>query len=65
LAQLKLWFYFEQIGVSALEKFNIQSRAIHFDRQCHFNIWLDCHKFKKFSLLDYAHVNKVSKKEKK
>jgi hypothetical protein len=31
-------------------------------RQCHFKIWLDCHKFKKKSLSDYAHVNKVSKK---
>jgi hypothetical protein len=25
----------------------ILSRAINFGRQCHFKIWLDCHKFKK------------------
>jgi hypothetical protein len=35
--------------------FNIRkkvlSRAINFGRQCHFNIWLDCHKFKKFPCL--------------
>jgi hypothetical protein len=43
----------------------VLSRAINFGRQCHFKIWLDCHKFKKFSLPDYAHVNKVSKNEKK
>jgi hypothetical protein len=30
-------------------------------RQCHFKIWLDCHKFKKISLPDHAHVNKVLK----
>jgi hypothetical protein len=26
----------------------VLSRAINFGRQCHFKIWLDCHKFKKF-----------------
>jgi hypothetical protein len=41
---------------------NVLSRAINFGRQCHFEIWLDCHKLKKKSLPDYAHVNKVSKK---
>jgi hypothetical protein len=41
---------------------NVPSRAINFGRQCHFEIWLDCHKLKKKSLPDYAHVNKVSKK---
>jgi hypothetical protein len=34
------------------------------ERQCHFKIWLDCHKLKKNALPDYAHVNKVSKNEK-
>jgi hypothetical protein len=38
------------------------TRAINFGRQCHFKILLDCHKLKKKSLPDYAHVNKVSKK---
>jgi hypothetical protein len=27
------------------------SRAINFGRQCHFKMWLDCHKFKKFPCL--------------
>jgi hypothetical protein len=27
------------------------SRAINFGRQCHFKIWLDCHKFKKIPCL--------------
>jgi hypothetical protein len=38
----------------------VLSRAI----KCHFKIWLDCHKLK-ISLPDCAHVNKVSKNEKK
>jgi hypothetical protein len=29
----------------------VLSRAINFGRQCHFKIWLDCHKFKKFPSL--------------
>jgi hypothetical protein len=40
----------------------VQSRAIHFGRQCHFKIWLDCHKLKKKSLLDYASVKTNEKK---
>jgi hypothetical protein len=39
------------------------SRAKNSGRQCHFKIWLHCHEFKKKSLPDYAHVNKVSKNE--
>jgi hypothetical protein len=41
------------------------SRAINFGRQCHFKIWLDCHKFKKMSLPDNVHVNSVKKIKKK
>jgi hypothetical protein len=40
---------------------HLLSRAKHSGRQCHFKIWLDCHKLKKKSLPFYAHVNKVSK----
>jgi hypothetical protein len=29
----------------------VLSRAINFGRQCHFTIWLDCHKFKKIPCL--------------
>jgi hypothetical protein len=29
------------------KKWTVLSRAINFARQCHFKIWLDCHKFKK------------------
>jgi hypothetical protein len=29
----------------------VLSRAINFGRQCHFKIWLDCHKFKKIPCL--------------
>jgi hypothetical protein len=29
------------------QKCNVLSRAINFGRQCHFKIWLDCHKFLK------------------
>jgi hypothetical protein len=33
------------------------------NRQCHFKIWLDCHKLKKNPcLIRYVHVNKMSKK---
>jgi hypothetical protein len=36
---------------------DVLSRAINFGRQCHFKIWLDCHKFKKF-----VSVKKMRKK---
>jgi hypothetical protein len=41
------------------------SRAKNSGRQCHFKIWLDCHKFKKKSPSDYTHVNSVKKIRKK
>jgi hypothetical protein len=41
------------------------SRAINFGRQCHFKIWLDCHKFKKFSCLIMRMSTKCQKNEKK
>jgi hypothetical protein len=48
--KMKIWIYL------------LLSQAKNSGRQCHFKIWLDCHKLKKNSLPDYAHVNKVSKK---
>jgi hypothetical protein len=42
-----------------------RARAKTSGRQCHFKIWLDCHKLKKIPLSDYANVNKVSKKKEK
>jgi hypothetical protein len=30
---------------------DVVSEAINFGRQCHFKIWLDFHKFKKFPCL--------------
>jgi hypothetical protein len=41
------------------------SRAINFGRQCHFKIWLDCHKFKKFPCLIMRMSTKCQKKWKK
>jgi hypothetical protein len=40
----------------------VLSRAKNSGRQCHFKIWLDCHKLKIFPS-DFAHVNKVSKNQ--
>jgi hypothetical protein len=40
-------------------------RAIYFGRQCHFKIWLDCHKFKKFPCLIMSMSIKCQKNEKK
>jgi hypothetical protein len=40
----------------------VLSRAKNSGRQCYFKIWLDCHKFKKKSVPNYAHVKKMSKK---
>jgi hypothetical protein len=43
----------------------ILSRAINFGRQCHFKIWLDCHKFKKIPCLIMPTSTKCQKIEKK
>jgi hypothetical protein len=54
----------EQISISPdiIER-NVLLRAKNSNRQCHFKIWLDCHKLKKFPcLIRYVHVNKMSKK---
>jgi hypothetical protein len=40
------------------------SRAINFGRQCHFKIWLDCHKFKKIPCLIMPMSTKCQKNEK-
>jgi hypothetical protein len=40
---------------------NVLSRAINFGRQCHFKIWLDCHKFKKFPCLIISTSTKCQK----
>jgi hypothetical protein len=44
---------------------NVLSRAINFGRQCHFKIWLDCHKFKKIPYLIMPTSTKCQKIEKK
>jgi hypothetical protein len=44
---------------------HVLSRAINFGRQCHFKIWLDCHKFKKFPCLIMPTSTKCQKIEKK
>jgi hypothetical protein len=33
------------ISIICFLNLNVLSRAINFSRQCHFKIWLDCHKF--------------------
>jgi hypothetical protein len=38
------------------------SRAKNFGRQCHFKIWLDCHKFKKNPCLIMPMSTKCQKK---
>jgi hypothetical protein len=43
----------------------VLSRAINFGRQCHFKIWLDCHKFKQFPCLIIPTSTKCQKIEKK
>jgi hypothetical protein len=43
----------------------VLSRAINFGRHCHFKIWLDCHKFKKFPCLIMPMSTKCQKNEKK
>jgi hypothetical protein len=47
------------------QRLNVLSRAINFGRQCHFKIWLDCHKFKKFPYLIMPMSTKCQKNEKK
>jgi hypothetical protein len=44
---------------------DLLSRAINFGRQCHFKIWLDCHKFKNFPCLIMSMSTKCQKKEKR
>jgi hypothetical protein len=43
----------------------VLSRAINFGHQCHFKIWLDCHKFKKFPCLIMPMSTKCQKNERK
>jgi hypothetical protein len=43
----------------------VLSRAINFGHQCHFKVWLDCHKFKKFPCLIMPTSTKCQKIEKK
>jgi hypothetical protein len=44
---------------------SVLSRAINFDRQGHFKIWLNCHNFKKFPCLIIPTSTKCQKIEKK
>jgi hypothetical protein len=43
----------------------ILSRAMNFGRQCHFKIWLDCHKLKNFPWLIIPTSTKCQKMRKK
>jgi hypothetical protein len=43
----------------------VLSRVINFGRQCHFKIWLDCHKFKKIPCLIMPMSTKCQKKSEK
>jgi hypothetical protein len=43
----------------------VLSRAINFGRQCHFKIWLDCHKFKKIPCLIMSMSTRCQKNENK
>jgi hypothetical protein len=44
---------------------DLLSRAKNSGRQCHFKIWLDCHKFKKFPCLIMPMSTKCQKNERK
>jgi hypothetical protein len=44
---------------------NVLSRAKNSGRQCHFKIWLDCHKLKNFPCLIMPMSTKCQKNEKK
>jgi hypothetical protein len=44
---------------------NVLSRAKNSGRQCHFKIWLDCHKLKNFPCLITPMSTKCQKNEKK
>jgi hypothetical protein len=46
-----LLFTFTYSLSQKIVKSHVLSRAINFGRQCHFKIWLDCHKFKIFPCL--------------
>jgi hypothetical protein len=43
----------------------LQKRAINFGPQCHFKIWLDCHKLKNIPCLIMPMSTKCQKNEKK
>jgi hypothetical protein len=43
----------------------VLSQAVNFGPQCHFKIWLDCHKFKKIPCLIMRMSTKCQKNEKK
>jgi hypothetical protein len=45
------------------QKCHVLSRAINFGRQCHFKIWLDCHKLKKNPCLIMPKVSKKMRKK--
>jgi hypothetical protein len=50
------------IGYDIYDRFTVE----HFPlRQCHFKIWLDCHKFKKFPCLIMPMSTKCQKNENK
>jgi hypothetical protein len=66
--KMSLVMFLTQVSMNTYNFFTasqILSRAINFGRQCHFKIWLDCHKFKKFPCLIMRMSTKCQKNEKK
>jgi hypothetical protein len=57
---------FEQVhSNNVIKLYLVRSRAINFGRQCHFKIWLNCHKFKKCPCLIMPISTRCQKHEKK
>jgi hypothetical protein len=55
----------ESACIQGVEWILVLSRAINLDRQCHFKILLNCHKFKKIPCLIMRMSTKCQKNEKK
>jgi hypothetical protein len=60
-----LFFCRAAFSIFTISYSNVLSRAINFGRQCHFKIWLDCHKLKNFPCLIMPMSTKCQTNEKK
>jgi hypothetical protein len=66
--KMSLVMFLAQVSMNTyhfLTASQILSRAINFGRQCHFKIWLDCHKLKNFPCLIIPTPIKCQKMRKK